>query len=147
MATQKRGALGNNPLNQGIFTKTVETETAIAPTTTIEPEATTPKTATIEIKQESRKKTKESRILIDNRTEKVNLRLSVKVNDWLDNLLKKGRRQHGHKIPKEVWVQAALELFQSMPVNWEEIESEEALKATLLNLESRLKNQENYGND
>ncbi|NJM68302.1 MAG: hypothetical protein HC851_22875 [Acaryochloris sp. RU_4_1] len=147
MATQKRGALGNNPLNQGIFTKTVEAETVIAPTATIEPEATTPKTETIEIKQESRKKIKESRILIDSRTEKVNLRLSVKVNDWLDSLLKKGRRQHGHKIPKEVWVQAALELFQSMPVNWEEIESEEALKATLLNLESRLKNQENYGND
>lgn len=147
MAIQKRGALGNNPLNQGIFTKTVEPETTITPTATIEPKATTPKTATIELKQESRKKIKESRILIDNRTEKVNLRLSVKVNDWLDNLLKKGRRQHGHKIPKEVWVQAALELFQSMPVNWDEIESEEDLKATLLNLESRLKNQEKYGND
>jgi hypothetical protein len=115
MAIQKRGALGNNPLNQGIFTKTVEPETIITPTATIEPEAKTPETATIETKQESRKKIKESRILIDNRTEKVNLRLSVKVNDWLDNLLKKGRRQHGHKIPKEVWVQAALECFNPCP--------------------------------
>lgn len=147
MATQKRGALGNNPLNQGIFTKTIETETAIAPTATLEPEAAIPDTTSIDINKESRKKIKESRISIDSRTEKVNLRLSVKVNDWLDSLLKKGRRQHGHKIPKEVWVQAALELFQSMPVNWEEIESEEDLKATLLNLESRLKNQEKYGND
>lgn len=137
MATQKRGALGNNPLSQGIFTKTTEPELdkqaeAMEATSAIP----------IETKSITRKKNQESRILIEERTEKVNLRLSIQTNDWLDDLLKQGRRQHGHKIPKEVWVQAALELFRAMPVDWEQIDSEEALKATLLNLESIIKNQE-----
>jgi hypothetical protein len=72
--------------------------------------------------------------------EAVNLRLPIELNDWLNELLKVGKRRHGSKIPKEVWVQAALELFKAMPVNWEEIDSEESLRQTLLNLESRIKN-------
>jgi hypothetical protein len=72
--------------------------------------------------------------------EAVNLRLPIELNDWLNELLKIGKRRHGSKIPKEVWVQAALELFKAMPVNWEEIDSEESLRQTLLNLESRIKN-------
>jgi hypothetical protein len=72
----------------------------------------------------------------------VNLRLPIELNDWLNELLKIGKRRHGSKIPKEVWVQAALELFKAMPVNWEEIDSEESLRETLLNLESRIKNVE-----
>jgi hypothetical protein len=72
----------------------------------------------------------------------VNLRLPIELNDWLNELLKVGKRRHGSKIPKEVWVQAALELFKAMPVNWEEIDSEESLRQTLLNLESRIKNVE-----
>jgi hypothetical protein len=70
----------------------------------------------------------------------VNLRLPIELNDWLNDLLKKGKRKHGAKIPKEIWVQAALELFQAMPVNWEEIEDEESLREILKNLESSLKN-------
>jgi hypothetical protein len=72
--------------------------------------------------------------------EAVNLRLPIELNDWLNELLKVGKRRHGSKIPKEVWLQAALELFRAMPVNWEEIDSEESLRETLLNLESRIKN-------
>jgi hypothetical protein len=45
--------------------------------------------------------------------ESVNLRHQFELNDWLNELLKKGKRQHGSKIPKEVWVQAALELFKT----------------------------------
>lgn len=74
----------------------------------------------------------------------MNLRLPIELNDWLNELLKKGKRQHGSKVPKEVWVQAALELFKAMPVNWEEIDSEESLRETLFNLENRIKNQENF---
>jgi hypothetical protein len=72
--------------------------------------------------------------------EAVNLRLPLELNDWLNELLKVGKRRHGSKIPKEVWLQAALELFRSMPINWEKIDSEESLRETLLNLESRIKN-------
>jgi hypothetical protein len=72
--------------------------------------------------------------------EAVNLRLPLELNDWLNELLKQGKRRHGSKIPKEVWLQAALELFRAMPVNWEEINSEESLREQLLNLESRIYN-------
>ena len=135
MASGKRSALGNNPLNQGIFTKTEDkTEATQAPETIEKP--------SIQVKQESRKKNKDSRFLKDSRDEKVNLRLSIKMNDWLDDLLKKGKRRHGQKIPKEIWVQAALELFKAMPTKWEDVESEEQLIQELLNLESRIKNQD-----
>ncbi|UJB73458.1 hypothetical protein HRE53_33135 (plasmid) [Acaryochloris sp. 'Moss Beach'] len=134
MAIQKskRSALGNNPLSQGIFTKTTNVETAKSNNTaTAKPQA-----------NKLRKKNQDSRFLIEERQEKVNLRLTVRTNDWLDELLKQGRRKHGHKIPKEVWVQAALELLQAMPIEWENVSSEEHLRDTLLNLESRIKNQE-----
>jgi hypothetical protein len=72
--------------------------------------------------------------------EAVNLRLPLELNDWLNELLKQGKRRHGSKIPKEVWLQAALELFRAMPVNWEEMDSEESLREKLLNLESRIRN-------
>ena len=141
MATRKSSALGNNPLSQGIFTKTESSSSVSTQVTTTE------KSEASKVNQEkkskvSRKKNQESRFLKSVREEKVNLRLSIKINDWLDGLLKKGKRNHGQKIPKEVWVQAALELFQSMPVNWEEIDSEERLAEELKNLESRIKNQE-----
>lgn len=130
MATQKskRSALGSNPLSQGIFTKTANGETAKS-STTANPQ-----------NQEPRIKNQESSFLIEERQEKVNLRLTVKTNDWLDKLLKQGRRRHGHKIPKEIWVQAALELLQAMPIDWENVSSEEQLRDTLISLESRIKN-------
>ena len=123
--SKSRSVLGDNPLSQGIFSKT-ETE---APTQAPVPE-----------NQEPRIENKESRFLEKGEREAVNLRLPLDLNDWLNELLKQGKRRHGSKIPKEVWLQAALELFKAMPVNWEEIDSEESLRETLLNLESRIKN-------
>ena len=74
--------------------------------------------------------------------EKVNFRIPIDLNDWLDDLVKQGKRRHGSKIPKEIWVQAALELFKNLPVNWEEIESTEDLRAKLFILESSFKSQD-----
>jgi hypothetical protein len=125
--SKSRSVLGDNPLSQGIFSKT-QTET---PTQPPEPE-----------NQEPRLENQESRLLKKREREAVNLRLPIELNDWLNELLKVGKRRYGSKIPKEVWVQAALELFKAMPVNWEEIDSEESLRQTLLNLESRIKNVE-----
>ncbi|MHC5739980.1 hypothetical protein [Nostoc sp.] len=117
---KSRSVLGANPLAKGVFNKTeVETQ------------------STEEIINNQ-----ESRFLIKGDREAVNLRLPIELNDWLNELLKKGKRQHGAKVPKEVWVQAALELFKAMPVNWEEIDSEESLRTALLNLESRIKSLE-----
>jgi hypothetical protein len=136
-------ALGNNPLSQGIFSKTVEStvsspdiDEAVEVASIVETESQEPKLEPADSNNQ------ESRFLSAQQKEKVNLRLSVELNDWLDDLLKKGKRQHGHKIAKEIWVQAALELFRALPVDWHEIDSEESLRTTLLMLESRIKNQE-----
>ncbi len=135
-------ALGNNPLSQGIFSKTVEstvspanTDETVEVASIVEAESKEPKLQLASVDNQ------ESRFLIEEQKEKVNLRLSVELNDWLDDLLKKGKRQHGHKIAKEVWVQAALEFFRALPVDWQEIDSEESLRAALLMLESRIKNE------
>jgi hypothetical protein len=93
-------------------------------------------------KKESAIKQPESSFLNEELLERVNLRLSVEMNDWLDSLLKQGKRTHGRKIPKETWVQAALEIFRALPVDWQAIDSEDSLRAALLEVESRLKNQE-----
>lgn len=122
---KSRSVLGDNPLSQGIFSKT-------------EPESSAQVSRSNN--QESTLKNKESRFLDKGEKEAVNLRLPLELNDWLNELLKQGKRRHGSKIPKEVWVQAALELLKAMPINWEEIDSEESLRSRLVNLESRIKN-------
>ncbi len=128
MAVSKKkspSVLGDNPLSQGIFS---QTETG----------------RELRVKEaknkEYREKNKESRFLKRGEREAVNLRLPLELNDWLNDLLKKGKRRHGSKIPKEIWVQAALELFQALPVDWESVDSEESLGAILNNIESIFKN-------
>jgi hypothetical protein len=141
-----RSALGGNPLSKGIFSKTEEIEPQPAapteiPTSLVEIQASIVniQESLIEI-QEPLINIQESRFLNKGERESVNLRLPIELNDWLNDLLKKGKRKHGSKIPKEVWVQAALELFRSMPMDWEEIDTEENLHSALLNLESRFNN-------
>ncbi len=116
MSNKKSSSLGSNPLGASIFSQTEKTNQA----------------------KETRIKKQESRFLEKTEKEKVNLRLSLDLNDWLDNLIKQGKRTHGSKIPKEIWVQAALEFFRSLPVDWESIDSVESLAEELKNLESRL---------
>lgn len=126
-----KSALGNDPLSQGIFSKT---ETAKA-------KSDEPLKESIINKKDSSKKKKEKRFLKEDAyKERVNLRLSADLNDWLNDLLKKGRRTHGRKIRKEIWVQAAIELFQAMPIDWAKVESEDQLRDALKSLESRINN-------
>ena len=128
MAVSKKkspSVLGDNPLSQGIFS---QTETSPSPQVSVAKN------------KEYRDKNKESRFLKRGEREAVNLRLPLELNDWLNDLLKKGKRRHGSKIPKEIWVQAALELFQALPVDWESVDSEESLGAILNNIESIFKN-------
>jgi hypothetical protein len=128
-----RSVLGDNPLSQGIFSRT---ETVSTPTPVT---AESSKAEEIQ-NQDSRINIQESRFLKKGEREAVNLRLPIELNDWLNDLLKNGKRKHGSKIPKEIWVQAALELFQVMPVDWQSIKDEEQLQSILKNLESTLKN-------
>lgn len=134
---KSRSVLGDNPLSQGIFSKTETGAQTQRETTKNQGHGGN--------NQESKLKNKESRFLEKGEREAVNLRLPLELNDWLNERIKQGKRRHGSKIPKEVWVQAALELFRAMPVNWEEIDSEESLREALLNLESRIKSIDKSG--
>jgi hypothetical protein len=70
-----------------------------------------------------------------------NVRLPIELIDWVDDLVKQGSRdKNKSRIPKEVWFQAALELFQAMPVDWDTISDEDELRDALNSLESRIKN-------
>jgi hypothetical protein len=141
-----RSALGGNPLSKGIFSKTEEIEPQPAapteiPTSLVEIQESIVNTQESLIEnQEPLINIQESRFLNKGERESVNLRLPIELNDWLNDLLKKGKRKHGSKIPKEVWVQAALELFRSIPIDWAEIDTEENLHSALFNLESRINN-------
>ena len=120
---KKEGALGRDPLSKnlpkGIFSKTTDSEVSL---------------------EETVVESQETLFLEDDEKEKVNIRLSIQINDWLDDLIKQGKRTHGRKIPKEIWVQAALELFQSLTIDWKSVDSVDSLKATLKQIQSDLKN-------
>jgi vacuolar-type H+-ATPase subunit I/STV1 len=125
-----------------------ETAELPQPETIQNPEPSQPPRKTGKQNQEKIIKNQESAInkaeisfLNEEAVERGNLRLSVEINDWLDSLLKQGKRTHGRKIPKETWVQAALELFRALPVDWQAIDSEDSLRQALTELESRIKNQ------
>jgi hypothetical protein len=79
-------------------------------------------------------------LVLNEEVDKVTVRLPIELNDWLDERLKQGKRQHGHKIPKEVWVQAAIELLKAMPVDWYEIDSIEQMRERLIFLENKCQN-------
>jgi hypothetical protein len=131
--TKPNNALGVNPLARGIYTKTATEETS--PSQNQESRIT---------KEESRIKNLENSqdvdFLRDSKREKVNFRLPSELNDWLDDLIKTGKRKHGHKIPKEIWVQAALELMRGLSVEWNEITSIDELRTKLASIVERTNN-------
>jgi hypothetical protein len=126
---KKKTGLGNNPLSsptgKGIFQKTAEPEATKKPTRNQKPE-------TVFLKEDD-----------DRELDKVTLRMPIELNDWLDDLLKQGKRKHGQKIPKEIWVQAAIELLRVMPVDWSEVQSIEQMREKLQFLEKGIHNPEN----
>ena len=89
-------------------------------------------------KTDSTKQNKEFNFLAEADKEKVNMRLPLELVDWLDELVKNGKRLHGQKIPKEIWIQAALELLRSAPIDWQEVDSLDSLRHNLKSLSSRL---------
>lgn len=134
----KRSGMGSDPLSQGLFTRT-DTVSAASPVT--ETVAEKPKQEGKELtkikKIDSRIKKQENRFLKDIETapkEPLGLQVSVEVNDWLDDVVKVGRRKHGKKIPKQMWVQAGIELLRAMPVEWSEVSDLAELRSKLNDL-------------
>jgi hypothetical protein len=125
---KKKTSLGSDPLStptgKGIFQKTAEPEAKKKETRSKKPE-------TVFLKEDD-----------DRELDKVTLRMPIELNDWLDDLLKQGKRKHGQKIPKEVWVQAAIELLRVMPVDWSEVQSIDQMREKLHLLEKGIHNPE-----
>jgi hypothetical protein len=152
MTTAKsKSGLGTNPLAavpkpQGIFQKTTEPgnqipESGNQKASKIDTEGIEAKTT--KQKPDSRKKKPEPGFLAEGQVlDKVTLRIPIELNDWLDDLLKQGKRKHGQKIPKEIWVQAALEFFKAAPIDWSEIQSVEQMREKLQILEDGIHNPE-----
>ncbi|MCG5062238.1 MAG: hypothetical protein KA714_30795 [Limnoraphis sp. WC205] len=153
MAVKKSKGLGSNPLSSGIFSKTDSPEAEKTPVvkskdstvkgqeSKLQKDSESSQESTINT-QESRVKSIESRFLNREQAELkgTNVRLPIELIDWVDDLVKQGSRDKSKsRIPKEVWFQAALELFQAMPVDWDDISDEDELKDKLKSLESRLK--------
>ncbi|MBD1919466.1 MULTISPECIES: hypothetical protein [Cyanophyceae] len=66
--------------------------------------------------------------------ESIGLQVTRDVNDWLDEVVKEGRRKHGKKLKKQVIIQAGIELLRSMPVDWTDIGDLDELRAKLSEL-------------
>jgi hypothetical protein len=158
---KQKSPLGSNPLNQGIYTRTEEEsriqeddsgyQKADSANQELEsrkqnPESRKQQTESRIQKTESRKQQTETSFLkepVEAGREKVSLTLPPELNDWLDDLVKQGRRHHGQKIPKQIWVQAAIELLQAVPVDWYSINSMDTLREELHKIKSRIQNPEN----
>jgi hypothetical protein len=138
--------MGGNPLAKSLFSKTdadteaeVEQQPAAAPVPVVEKavqkkERGGEKPPAKVTNLESRKKKIENRFLAnieDSPKESIGLQVTAEVNDWLDEVVKVGRRKHGRKIPKQVWIQAGVELLRAMPVEWDEIGDLDELRGKL----------------
>ena len=144
MNVKRKSGLGNNPLasaptTKGIFHKTEtsiqhpENETSSS-ITQIEPEIL--QTIPPKIPETGNQNPENGFLQASRELDKITLRIPIELNDWLDSLLKQGKRKHGQKIPKEIWIQAALELLRSMPVDWTEVQDLEQMREKLKILEN-----------
>ncbi len=121
--------LGLNPLSQGIFSPTTSEK---------DKKFEIEKVEKLEIKKEEEKpaiqnpengnqKAESANVQYD----KVTVRLPIELNDWLDEVIRKTKRTHGSKIPKEVLIQIALEAFKAKDIDWSSIKDENDLKKVL----------------
>lgn len=156
----KKSGLGDNPLSQSLFSKTNTEASQIVENPEKEDKKTSRKNLESRNKNlESRKKNTdlknknldsrsenlENRFLVEiekGSKESIGLQVTTDINDWLDGVVKVGRRKHGKKIPKQVWIQAGLELLRAMPVDWTEVSDLDDLRAELDRL-SRVNHLEN----
>jgi hypothetical protein len=143
--------LGNNPLGQGIFSKTTSySKASVSPepksfdsnsvaiaqeqkpeARNQEPETGSQELETINHKLVPRNHKPGTGFLSHSPKEKITLQISEPVNDWVDGLVRGSKKRTGQKIQKQIWVQAALELMQAVPIEWGAIESVEDLRNEL----------------
>ena len=153
----KAKGLGNNPLSEGIFTKTEDSRDKSQDSRVNSKDSrdksqdSRVNSKDSRVNQVSSQETQHSEILgqesqfLSRRQEDLrgtNVRLPNTLIDWVDELVRKGSRsKEKSRIPKEIWFQAALELFHSMPVDWGEIINEKDLRSKLEELKSTINSQ------
>ncbi len=135
----KNKSLGQNPLASGIFSKTIESsvenlESNVKSLDSRTRSSEASDTSLASINQESG-------FLIRSQSSLMacNVRLPETLIDWLDNLVKSSSRDRQRaRIPKEVWVQAALEYFKALPLDWNNIKDENDLRKKLEDLSKKV---------
>lgn len=64
--------------------------------------------------------------------EKVNVRLPVTMNDWLDGIVKVRRRAKAPRISKERIVAIAIDQLRQLGIDWQSVDDEASLRALLI---------------
>lgn len=124
-ASHKRSGLGGNPLSQSLFSPTVNnSEPKEVSTPQVEQE-------TKPLPTSEKKKTTFLHNIENADKEAIGLQVTTDINDWLDKLVKSSRRKHGRKVPKQVWIQAGVELLRALPVDWSRVEDIDDLRKKL----------------
>ena len=131
----KNDPLGDNPLSKSIFSRTTPKEEV----KNQEPETRNQKPESVSQEPEARNQKPEAVFLRDGDKVKITVQLDENLNEWIDYLVKNGRKKHGHKIQKQTWIQAALELMQVIPIDWASIETPEQLQEELEKVAKTLK--------
>ena len=63
--------------------------------------------------------------------DQVNVRIPADLNDWLNEIVRFTKREHGTKIPKEILMEVAVEFLKSKNLNWSEIKTKEDISKQL----------------
>ena len=63
--------------------------------------------------------------------DQVNVRIPAELNDWLNEIVRFTKREHGTKIPKEILMEVAVEFLKSKNLNWSEIKTKEDISKQL----------------
>lgn len=63
--------------------------------------------------------------------DQVNVRLPAELNDWLNDVVRRTKRSHGAKVPKESLIEAAVEFIKELDINWESMKNKEEIMELL----------------
>ncbi|MBD2115198.1 MULTISPECIES: hypothetical protein [Cyanophyceae] len=146
-SAKKRSGLGDSPLS--LFSPTTDPEERVPAQVEPEPEPESEqlveKVVSIAAKPSELQKPLQSPTLQETTPEflvgvegsdkeSIGLQVTRDINDWLDEVVKEGRRKHGKKLKKQVIIQAGIELLRAMPVDWTDIGDLDELRAKLSEL-------------
>ena len=63
--------------------------------------------------------------------DQVNVRLPAELNYWLNDVVRRTKRSHGAKVPKESLIEASVEFIKELDIDWESIKNKEEIMELL----------------